>query len=269
MTRKICYKKVVINKTPNPSPPPPASLPDPLPEPFHLSRTQIPPRSRHFRETLAATPRNTRMQLSWLPSVRDRKGDRLKSCPEIAQSWGFKEACQRTKDEITGRQGAPNVLGTALPRFLFHIGVPLITGNNQEKQTNGQASGLVASAHRPRDVIKDTGSFQLFLPPFVLCCVGKCVIMTPGSSRSKIAAAAAGITPRALPRLLPQFAAVCRLTWLLTSFALSFEMASALAVHRILPGIARASLDYERVLHSSLATSEDLPRDRKPSPVEF
>nr|XP_045734464.1 uncharacterized protein LOC123846710 isoform X1 [Mirounga angustirostris] len=235
------------------------------------------------------------MQLSWLPSVRDRKGDRVKSCPEIAQSWGFKEACQRTKDEITGRQGAPTVLGTALPRFLlvcrqvfleeslllagyrFHIGVPLITGNNQEKQTNKWAGFRVGSlCSSARDVIKDTGSFQLFLPPFVLCCVGRCVIMTPGSSWSKIAAAAAGITPRALPRLFPRFAAVCTLTWLLTSFALSFEMASdtasqvpALAVHCILPGVARASLDYERVLHSSLATSEDLPWDRKPSPVEF
>lgn len=58
------------------------------------------------------------MQLSWLPSVRYRNGDRAKSYPESAQIWSFKEACQRAKDEITGRQAAPNVLGTAPARFL-------------------------------------------------------------------------------------------------------------------------------------------------------
>ncbi|CAK7300423.1 hypothetical protein VULLAG_LOCUS8292 [Vulpes lagopus] len=58
------------------------------------------------------------MQLSWLPSVRYRNGDRVKSYPESAQIWSFKEACQRAKDEITGRQAAPDVLGTAPARFL-------------------------------------------------------------------------------------------------------------------------------------------------------
>lgn len=60
-TRKTRYKKVVVNKTLKPSLPPSASLPDPLPEPLHLSPTQIPPRSRHFRKTQVATPPNTRM----------------------------------------------------------------------------------------------------------------------------------------------------------------------------------------------------------------
>lgn len=50
----------------------------------------------------------------------------------------------------------------------------------------GQSSGLVASAHRPSDVIKDIGSFQLFLPSFVLYCVGKCIIMMSTSSWSKM-----------------------------------------------------------------------------------
>ena len=95
------------------------SLPHPLPEPLHLSRTRIPPRSRHFRETLVGAPRHTRMQLTWLPSVKGRSGVRVKSCPESAQSWAFKEACQRTKDEITKRQGTPKDLKNVPPRFLL------------------------------------------------------------------------------------------------------------------------------------------------------
>lgn len=46
---------------------------------LHFSPSQpnaIPQRLRHFRENLRAAPRNTRMQLSWLLSVRLRSGDR-------------------------------------------------------------------------------------------------------------------------------------------------------------------------------------------------
>lgn len=46
------------------------------------------------------------MQLSWLPSVRDSNG--VKNCPEIPEFWVSRRPVQRIKDELAGRQGAPN-----------------------------------------------------------------------------------------------------------------------------------------------------------------
>lgn len=70
---------------------------------------------------------NTRMQLSWLPSVSDGNG--VKNCPEIPEFRASRRPVQRIKDELAGRHGAlnhPRNWTSALPVNLppsFSIGV--------------------------------------------------------------------------------------------------------------------------------------------------
>lgn len=100
------------NLSPQPSSaPPPAAQLQPLPG---ISSLRSPSAERGSLRVASLPGDSGRcysifpMQLSWLPSVRARNGDRVKGCPGALRAFGFKEASQRTKDEIFWRQGAPH-----------------------------------------------------------------------------------------------------------------------------------------------------------------